>query len=337
MVDRREFLRTSAAIAAVGGLAACRREAPGWESGAVQKPDLSPVAVLPAQQYDEAALKDTVTRGVRLFNLDVRDRRVVLKPNLVEFDPNGVINTHPTLIAATIEAFRGLGAREVIVAEGPGHRRDNEFLLRASGLHEQLEDMGARFVDLNHDVVRRVGLRSSFTELGELYLPTTVLDADLFVSMPKLKTHHWAAVTLSMKNLFGIVPGSLYGWPKNILHWVGLEGSIIDINAALDVPRFNIVDGVVGMEGNGPIQGEAKQVGVVVFGADPVAVDGTCTRLMSIDPWRIGYLSAVEPFLGNLAPERIEQRGESLSTHRADFRVLEGFSHAKTTPSMSAG
>lgn len=337
MIDRRGFLKTSAAIAAVGGLSACRRDKPSWETGAVRKPDLSSVAVLPAQRYDETALVDTVTRGVQLFDLDVRDRRVVLKPNLVEFDPNGVINTHPTLIASTIEAFRSLGAREVIVAEGPGHRRDNEYLLRASGLHEQLQDMGARFVDLNHDVVRRVGLRSSFTELGELYLPTTVLDADLFVSMPKLKTHHWAAVTLSMKNLFGIVPGSLYGWPKNILHWVGLEGSIIDINAALDVPRFNIVDGIVGMEGNGPIQGEARQVGVVVFGADPVAVDATCTRLMSIDPWEVGYLSAVEPFLGNLAPERIEQLGEALSTYRADFRVLEGFSHTKTAPSMSAG
>lgn len=337
MVDRREFLKASAAIAAVGGLGACRRDKPSWESGAFRKPDLSPVAVLPAERYDEAALRDTVTRGARMFDLDVRGRRVVLKPNLVEFDPNGVINTHPTLIAATIETFRSLGAREVIVAEGPGHRRDNEYLLRASGIYEQLEDMGVRFVDLNHDVVRRLALRSSFTELGELYLPATVLDADLLVSMPKLKTHHWAAVTLSMKNMFGVVPGSLYGWPKNILHWVGLEGSIIDINAVLDVPRFNIVDGIVGMEGNGPIQGEAKQVGVVVFGADPVAVDATCARLMSIDPWKVGHLAAAEPFLGNLAPERIEQRGDNLSTHRADFRVVEGFSHTKTAPPMSAG
>lgn len=337
MVDRRAFVKTSATVAALGGLYACRRDKPTWSPEAFRKPDTSPVAILPAERYDEAELTDAVTRGVEMFGLDVRDRRVVLKPNLVEFDPDGVINTHPTLIAATIEAFRGLGAREVIVAEGPGHRRDNEYLLRASGLHEQLVEMGARFVDLNHDVVRRVSLRSSFTRLGELYLPTTVLDADLFVSMPKLKTHHWAAVTLSMKNLFGIVPGSLYGWPKNVLHWVGLEGSIVDINAALDVPRFNIVDGIVGMEGNGPIQGEAKRVGVVVFGIDPVAVDATCTRLMSIDPRKVGYLAAVEPFLGNLVSERIEQRGENLSAHRVDFRVLEGFSHTKTTPSMTAG
>lgn len=336
MVDRREFLKKSATILAAGGLYACRRDAPGW-SPELRKPATSPVAVLPAERYEEANLVDIVARGVEMFGLDVRDRRIVLKPNLVEFDPDGVINTHPTLIAATIEAFRSLGAREVTVAEGPGHRRDNEYLLRASGIHEQLEDMGARFVDLNHDVVRRVPLRSSFTRLGELYLPITVLDADLLVSMPKLKTHHWATVTLSMKNMFGIVPGSLYGWPKNILHWVGLEGSIVDINAALDVPRFNIVDGIVGMEGNGPIQGEAKPVGVLVFGSDPVAVDATCARLMSIDPWKVGYLAAVEPFLGNVALEQIEQRGEGVSLHQADFRVLEGFSNTKTTSSVAAG
>lgn len=337
MVDRRGFLKTSVTIATMGSLYACRRDAPTWSPDAFRKPDTSPVSVLPAERYDQADLAETVTRGIEMFGLDARGRRVVLKPNLVEFDPGGVINTHPTLIAATIEAFRGLGAREVVVAEGPGHRRDNEYLLRASGIHEHLVDMGARFVDLNHDAVRRVPLRSSFTHLGELYLPVTVLDAELFVSMPKLKTHHWAGVTLSMKNMFGIVPGSLYGWPKNILHWAGLEGSIVDLNAALDVPRFNIVDGIVGMEGNGPIQGEAKPVGVVVFGTDPVAVDATCARLMSIDPWKVGYLAAAEPFLGNLATGRIEQRGEALTPHRADFRVLEGFSHTKSTPPMAAG
>jgi uncharacterized protein (DUF362 family) len=140
-----------------------------------------------------------------------------------------------------------------------------------------------------------------------------------------------------MKNLFGIVPGALYGWPKNLLHWVGIQGSIIDINAALDVPRFNIVDGIVGMEGNGPIQGDAIQVGVIVMGADTVAVDATCSRLMNIDPWKIGYLAEVEPFLGNVALEAIEQRADDLSTHRADFRVLEAFDHTKASTDLSAG
>ena len=124
--------------------------------------------------------------GLELFALEISGRRVVLKPNLVEFDPQGVINTHPALIAATIEAFLHLGAREVVVAEGPGHRRDNEYLLAESGLGDVLRDTGTRFVDLNQDSVRAARLLSSYTQLGTLYLPETVLDAELLVSMPKL-------------------------------------------------------------------------------------------------------------------------------------------------------
>src|SRR5262245_66568541 len=93
--------------------------------------------------------------------------------------------------------------------------------------------------------------------------------------MPKLKTHHWAGVTLSLKNMFGVVPGSVYGWPKNALHWAGIHGSILDINSSLPIPQFAIVDGIVGMEGNGPLQGQAKQSGVLILGEDLVAVDAT--------------------------------------------------------------
>ena len=77
-----------------------------------------------------------------------------------------------------------------------------------------------------------------------LALPAAVLDADLVVSMPKLKTHHWAGMTASMKNLFGLMPGSFYGWPKNLLHWAGINGCIVDITATVR-PQFAIVDGIL--------------------------------------------------------------------------------------------
>ena len=104
-----------------------------------------------------------------------------------------------------------------------------------------------------------------------------------------MKTHHWTGATLSMKNLFGVVPGGVYGWPKNVLHWAGIHECIADLHALF--PRqFAIVDGIVGMEGNGPIQGTPKPAGVLVAGGDPVAVDATCCRIMQIDPLQIGYL-----------------------------------------------
>jgi uncharacterized protein (DUF362 family) len=299
-----------------------------WGRDAYVKPRRSRVAILRADAYDDR-LDDVLRRGIALFGLDVRNRRVVLKPNLVEFDPRGVINTHPALVAAAARVFRSLGARELVVGEGPGHRRDTEYLLDASGLGETLADAGVRYVDLNLDAVRRVRPRSRFTGLPELWLPETVAGADLLVSMPKLKTHHHAGATLSMKNLFGLMPGNFYGWPKNLLHSKGIPNSIVDINASLPVARFNIVDGVVGMEGNGPIQGTARRSGCLVFGADPVAVDATCARLMTLEPWRIGYLSDAEPFLGNIAEERIEHVGEPLDALRQDYRVLDLFRDLK--------
>src|SRR5205085_10012697 len=124
------------------------------------------------------------------------------------------------------------------------------YLLVSTGLFDYLRELRVRFVDLNHDEVRRVPLRSHFTGLGELALPVELLRADFVVSMPKLKTHHWAGMTASMKNFFGVVPGAVYGWPKNILHTHGIDNSIVDLNATIR-PHLAIVDAVTAMEGDG--------------------------------------------------------------------------------------
>src|SRR5499426_2661457 len=327
MMNRREFIKVSA-VASLSSLVGGCRPSVRWDRDAYRKPATSRVAILEARSY-QASLEDIIRHGLHLFKLDLKGKRIVLKPNLVEFDPKGVINTHPAVIEAAIASFRSLGAREVVVAEGPGHRRDNEYLLTASGIYDVINEHRVRYVDLNTDDVRLIKLRSSFTDLRQLYLPETLLKADLLVSMPKLKTHHWAGVTLSLKNMFGVIPGSIYGWPKNVLHWAGIHGSIVDINAALKVPQFSILDGIIGMEGNGPLQGEARHTGVLVFGTDLVAVDATATRLMKVEPRKIKYLSEAGEFLGNIAYEKIEQIGEKLEAFEQDFRVLESFHYLK--------
>lgn len=326
MHTRRAFLKIAAA--ATASVAACGKHVPRFDPRAYRRPRRSRVAVLDVAEYS-ADLVDPIRRQISAFGLSPRGKRVVLKPNIVEFDPAGVINTHPRVIAATVDAFLSADAAEVVVAEGPGHRRDNEYLLSASGIVDVLRERRVRYVDLNFDAVRPIDLGSRFTPLERLYLPVTVLTADLLVSMPKLKTHHWAGVTLSMKNLFGIVPGSIYGWPKNVLHWVGIENSIVDINSTLTMPRFAIVDGIVGMEGNGPIQGRARHAGVLVMGEDFVAVDATCARLMSIDPAAVQYLAWAAEFLGNVDEARIEQIGEAPERLRQDFQVLPRFESYK--------
>lgn len=332
-MNRRTFLRRAAQVAAgsaavglTGGvliseLAEHLRHP--WQADAFAPPGRPPVAVVRAASYD-GDLVATVLDGLREIGADVAGRSVLLKPNLVEYDPHTVINTDPRLVAAAADAVRRLGAASVIVGEAPGHRRDVQFILSASGLTDALDAVDTPFVDLNTAPLVRVLLQTSFTSLGELWLPAPVVDADVVVSMPKLKTHHWAGATLSLKNCFGCVPGRVYGWPKNPLHWAGLDESIIDVAAAVR-PRIQIVDGIVGMEGNGPIQGTPISAGVLVFGTDPVATDATAARLMGLDPTRIPYLAEAARFLGQGDLERIRQVGEDVERLAVSFDVLPAF------------
>ena len=124
-----------------------------------------------------------------------------------------------------------------------------------------------------------------------------------------------------MKNMFGVVPGVKYGWPKNVLHWRGLEKSIIDI-VKVSRPSFAIVDGIVGMEGDGPINGTPNKCNVLVFGTDLAAVDASCTRIMNINPERIAYMDLARRFLGKVGEERVVQIGEKIQDVRTDFEVI---------------
>ena len=328
MNRRQLILRSTAAATAVASAgivveSLLTRPKPGFDRREFPRPGSSPVAVLRASSYDQE-LEQLVMDGVRTVGVDVRRKKVLLKPNLVEFRASGVINTDPRLVAATAVAMRRMGAREVVVAEGPGHRRDTEAIVVASGLMDVLTDIDATFLDLNAAAVRKTLLRTRYTNLGQMWLPDAVLDADLVVSMPKLKTHHWVGVTLSLKNCFGCVPGRIYGWPKNVLHWHGVNESILDIATAVR-PDLAIVDGIVGMEGDGPIMGRPKHAGVVVFSPDPVAADVTATTLMGLDPGKVGYLREAGRFLGQADLDRIEQRGEDVERHAVPFAPAPGF------------
>ncbi len=244
----------------------------------------SRVVIRRAASY-EGDLEGLVWESLREFQPPVRDKKVLIKPNFVEPDAHGVINTHPAVIQAAREAFLRLGAKSVIIGEGPGHERDTEGIVEGLRLRNYVGPLEDVFVDLNTDDVSTVSTRTHASKLKSLSLPKKVLDADYVVSMPKMKTHHWVGVTLSLKNMFGIVPGNCYGWPKNVLHWAGISRSILDINSTVR-PDFAIVDGIVAMEGNGPIQGARKESGLLVLGDDPVAVDATCARIMGLVPAR---------------------------------------------------
>lgn len=309
-MKRREFLTGAAGLglAGYGQRPAFRRE--------------TLVSLVCRPDYSQHLYGD-LRRILAEHQLNVRGKRVLLKPNLVEFEPDRPINTHPLLVHAALEAFRALGA-EVRIGEGPGHRRNTLDMAEAAGYFQTIPHFEQIFTDLNLDEVAEVRLARPYSRLKSIYLARSVIGCDLLVSMPKMKTHHWVGATLSMKNLFGTVSGGVYGWPKNILHWSGIPGCIADLYHVL--PRhFAIVDGIVGMEGNGPIQGSSKRAGVVVVGRDLAAVDANCCQIMGIDPHRIEYLRLAVGDVEGMV-RSIHQIGEPLRSVATQFALLPEWS-----------
>jgi len=324
-LTRRHFLGLGSA-AVLGGAAAVY----GYKK---RRPPESPsqTFIATARDYGEA-LDQRILDGLTELGIDrkfVQNKRIVLKPNLVETAPGqSHINTHPAVVVAAAEAFRRLDAGEVIVAEGQGHRRDSMIVLDESGMGEALLEAGLPFVDLNHEEFDTIPNKGRHTGLANFHVPKTILEADLLVSIPKMKTHHWVGMTGAMKNLFGVMPGIVYGWPKNVLHHQGIHESIVDINSTVR-SAISIVDGIVGMEGDGPIMGEPKNVGCVIVGSNPVAVDATCARIMALEPSRIDYLKQACGYIGPVSERRIAQRGETINSVTTPFQMLD-FPHLQS-------
>jgi uncharacterized protein (DUF362 family) len=293
----------------------------------VRRPSRSRVAILPAQEYSQRFERDLLS-GLRLFSLDLHGKSVLLKPNIVDFLPGVDINTHPLLVIAAAQCFLKLGAASVSVAEGPGHQRDTELVLSESGFRALLDQQRIPFVDLNRDELVKTKLRANYTRLGHLWLSRTVVNTDFVVSMPKVKTHHWSGVTLSMKNMFGVVPGVKYGWPKNILHWRGIQQSIVDICATVPI-HFIIADAIVAMEGNGPLAGSSRALGKVILADDPVAADATCARLMGFAPERIAHICETAKFLGNASKELIDQLADPVTAPGMPFKTVPEFEYLR--------
>ena len=314
-LDRRALLVGGGVVAA--GALAYRLLKPLWQTQ-------SPVFVAKGQRYD-GPIEQTIRDGLLASGLDPRGlvgRRVLLKVNLVE--PTRTcphMTTHPAMVVATAEVFRRWGA-EVVVGEASGHVRDTEMALVESGLAPALDAAKLDFVDLNYEDVAWVKNAGRASKLDGFFFPKAALEADLIVSMPKLKTHHWVGMTVSMKNMYGVLPGIKYGWPKNVLHHAGIPQTVFDINATLP-KTIAVVDAIVCMEGDGPIMGSPKQMGLIVVGLNPTAVDATCARLIGLEPARVNYLALSGGRLGPIAEEAVIQRGEAWREVASPFVLLD--------------
>jgi uncharacterized protein (DUF362 family) len=322
-MTRRDLIRALGA-AAVSALPPAASAA--GRARKAQPPETSPplqVALVACADYGPDRLLEAVRAGWRTTRPpEVKGKSVLVKPNMVDVSPDRPIHTDPRLIDAIVLHLIDLGAREIVLAEGTSHNRDSEWLFRQAGYEALARRRKVRVVDLNYDDLRPVkNVNPRATFLRDLHLPETVLAAEVIVSVPKMKTHKLAGITLSMKNMFGIVPGTKYGWPKNTLHWNGIPLSICEINGTVKT-HYSIVDGVVGMEGHGPVMGSAKASGVLVMGDNALAVDATAARVMGVDPARVDYLALAQRIkLGSLRREMVAVAGERIERVRKDFAL----------------
>lgn len=312
------------AILAVGGLAAAGIIAAGaYRKLASPRVGQAQVFVAKNQKYDGDLVR-TIRDGLIATGLQpagMAGKRVLLKPNMVE--PTRAarhMTTHPAVVVAVADVFRAWGA-EVLVGEAPGHVRDTEMALEESGIIDALDDGKLPFADLNYEPTSFMPNLGKACSLKGFYFPETVAGVDLIVSLPKMKTHHWVGVTASMKNMYGVIPGIRYGWPKNVLHFNGIPQTVFDINAS--IPKtIAVVDAIDCMEGDGPIMGTKKHMGLLVMGIVPAAVDATVCRLMQVQPDKISYLARAAGKLGPIDERSIQQVGEALAPLAQPFEIL---------------
>lgn len=313
--SRREMLVGAGAVAAAAlGYPLVRRLFPAT----------APVFLARNQRYN-GPLAKTIAAGLEAVGFDkdwVRRRKVLLKPNMVE--PNVAapqVSTNPNVVLAAAEVFRRWGA-EVSVGEGPGHVRDTEMALAESGMAPALREEKLPFVDFNYSQFREAPNVGRLSELKGFTFPAAALEADLIVSLPKLKTHHWMGLTAAMKNLYGVLPGQIYGWPKNVLHYAGIPQTVVDINASLP-RRIAIVDGILCMEGDGPILGTPKPLGLLAVGLNLTALDATLARIMGFDPYKVPYLALADGLLGPISARAIVERGERWQQLASPFAFVD--------------
>jgi uncharacterized protein (DUF362 family) len=326
-IARRNLLRLAlgGAIAAGGAVIYKQTESVGFAQWArwmlrgqsARFAPASRVAIQAVPSYD-ALNVDTIRTLWRDANApDLQNARVVIKPNLVDYVPGRPCYTMPHVVEALILFLRDeVQVKQIVVAEGTTFRRDARAILMDTGYHAMLERQRVDFVDLNYDDLVKIPLRGGYAKMDSLFVARTVAEADALISVPKMKTHHWTRLSASIKNLFGIVPGIKYGFPKNTLHFKGIDAFLAELLDSLPTPkRFAVVDAIVGLQGDGPLFGAPVASGALVGGGDFLAVDATCARLMGLDPGAIPTLTFMAwAGLGQIDVHKIELRGAALDS-----------------------
>lgn len=232
--------------------------------------------------YTPEAIQIAFERGLKELGVCLDGKRTaVIKPNLVRPPKaDNAMVTHPAVVEAVVDALRGHGFQKITVAERSSIGVNTMEAFERAGYRSLAERKNVTLADMSTMPARQVPWR-----YGSLEIPVEMLDADLYVAVPKMKTHFHTTVTLSIKNQWGLLPPAM----RQHCHQCGLHEALIDLAKATR-PHLIVMDGIEGMEGEGPTAGSKVMSRVLVVGQDLFEMDVACCRLMGIDPHIVRHL-----------------------------------------------
>lgn len=248
------------------------------------------------RRYRLAEVRAAIESGLDTLGLDLSGRTsAFIKPNLViAASPRTAVVTHPVVVESLVGVLRDRGVSSIAMGDGPGVGLDVERVFRRTGYAALAERLGVKLINLN-----KVERRTRPWKYGELGVPAVVEDADLYVNVPKLKTHGYTTLTLSIKNHKGLLSEP----DKKRDHQLGLHDPLAQ-HAGIRPPDLVVLDGIVGLQGDGPLHGKRVSAGVLALGTNMLEIDSVVARLVGFDPMKIEHLRiAAELGHGSTEPE----------------------------------
>jgi uncharacterized protein (DUF362 family)/NAD-dependent dihydropyrimidine dehydrogenase PreA subunit len=248
---------------------------------------MSDVLILNCPNYTQENVDKAIARVFTYIKIKPHSK-VLIKPNiLMAKTPGYACTTNPSMIEAVCKM---LDDCEIIIGESSGWNTLNGF--EVSGIKAVAEKYHAKVVAFENDKVSNKKIDG--VALKELKITSLVDDVDYIINMPKMKTHAFMKITGAVKNCFGFVPG----FQKAIYHTKGKDETtfgelLIDIYLQCkDKIVINIMDAIVGMEGEGPGNGDPKNTGLILASADALALDVVQSRIMGFEPKGIPTIAA---------------------------------------------
>lgn len=240
----------------------------------------------------------------------VSGRHVLVKPNLLtDREPDKAVTTHPALLRLVLRHLKSSGAI-VSVGDSPASAANLQAVLDRTGVGAVCREAGVPFVSFE-----QAGADSYETDGFRFAIARPVAEADLIVSLPKVKSHSLTKLTAAVKNLYGAVPG----YSKTTLHRLHPRpddfGRLLQAIWRVLPPTVSIADAVVGMEGQGPANGCPVNLGFLAASADPFALDIALCRILRLRPDTIPYLK------GTLHAHAPECSGDSIDVKSFDIPV----------------